>query len=236
MFPIARFQLTPVARKAAFACASLAALAALPGQAEAFTESGDAGQTQATAQVTTGVGALTDIVGALASATDADLYLIQITSPGSFSASTVNATGGFLDTQLFLFTLAGAPVFMNDDDAGGQSVLSTLGSGSSFGPVSAGFYLLGVSMSGYDPVNINGQTLFAAGLPTTLRGPASGLQPALLGGFFDGTYYADSGAYDIVLTGAAVAAAVPEPASALLFAIGGVLGAAAALRRRRTAA
>lgn len=228
--------LAACARNAAIAVA-LCSVFAAPSHAVTITELGDAGQTKATAQSTLAVsGALTDIVGSLSSATDADLYVIHIGSPGSFSATTVNATGGFLDTQLFLLTLAGAPVYLNDDDAGGLSVLSTLPSGSSFGPVAAGDYLLGVSLSGYDPINSGDggprQALFANGLSTAVRGPASGLQPALLGGFADNTYYADSGAYDIQLTGVGPAvAAIPEPSTSALLLIGGGLCAYAGRRR-----
>jgi len=171
MSSLARTTLATLARKAALLSA-IAAGWASPAHAVIFTESGDAGQTQATAQVAGGGGVLTDIVGSLRSPVDADLFLIKITNPASFSASTVNATGGFLDTQLFLLTLAGAPLLLNDDDAGGLTVLSTLPTGSA-ASLAAGLYLLGISQSGYDPANSVNQLLFASGLTTSVRGPAA---------------------------------------------------------------
>ena len=221
------------ARKLALACAMSAGLASMPSHAVTFTEIDDAGQTQTTAQVGAGTpGALTDIFGSLASETDVDLYVIDIANPGSFSATTVNAGTGFVDTQLFLLTLAGAPVFLNDDDVGGMSFGSTLPAGS-FSSFAAGRYLLGVAGSGYSPANTNSQLLFATGLSTELRGPASGLQPAFLGKFVDDGYFADNfGAYDIKLTGVA---AIPEPATNALLLAGGALLAFVARRRRGVA-
>ena len=227
-----------LARKTALVGAIGVSLAASV-HATTFTESGDAGQTVATAQMTsTGAGSLTDIFGSLASSLDADLYLIRITNPATFSATTVNAIGGTLDTQLFLLSAAGAPLFVNDDDAGGLSVLSTLPSSSGFGALASGLYILGVAMSGYDPVNINNQLLFATGLPTSVRGAASGLSPAVLGGFFDSTFGPDLGTYDIQLTGATAAAVttpIPEPSIELMLLAGGALSAFVARRRRKTA-
>ena len=110
-------------------CLFVIATAMATGQSFAaiHTEVGDAGQTQSTAQETGAAGvSLTDIFGSLLSETDADLYLINIVNPAAFSATTFNATGGFLDTQLFLLTLSGAPVYVNDDDPGGLTTLSTL--------------------------------------------------------------------------------------------------------------
>lgn len=232
-------QLNALARKIALACTLGCALAAAPAHATTFSESGDAGQTLATAVSTTAAaGALTDIFGSLSSQLDADLYVITITNAATFSATTVNATGGFLDTQLFLFTLAGAPVVLNDDDASGQTTLSTIPTGS-LGSFAAGTYILGVSLSGYDPVNSANQLLFANGLPTSIRGAAFGLQPATLGGFADNTFYADSGSYDIQLTGATAATitggvtpAVPEPATNAMLLVGGAALALVAKRRR----
>jgi len=210
------------------------AAAGLAGQAGAatFTENGDAGQTVASAQDTSSSGplqALTGISGSISSSTDADLYLIHIADPLSFVASATAAGTSMFDPQLFLLTLNGAPVALNDDAAGGVDTLPTLGG---INGLTAGFYLLGVSQSGYDPVNSVNQLLFAAGLPTDTRYPASGLQPAVLGGFSDGTFFADSGSYALQLSGVDTlsVSAVPEPSTLMLFAAGGLL---AALRRRR---
>lgn len=214
---------------------TFAVLALVGASAHAVTvsEIGDAGQTLATAQITsTGVGPLTDIFGGLSGATDADLFLINITNPAAFSASTNNSVTGNIDTQLFLFSATGAPLFTNDDAPSGVTFLSTLPVGS-VASLAAGVYYLGISLSGYDPTNINAQALFASGLSTDVRGPAAGLQPARLGAWSDGAFAA-SGSYDIKLTGA-VAAAVPELSTSMMFLAAGALGAVGAARRRRAA-
>jgi hypothetical protein len=232
--PFASFFSTPAIRRLAPLSLAVAALSSTPAFAVTVTEAGDAGDSLATAQVTAaGPGALTDIFGSLSGATDADLFLIQISNPAMFSATTSNAGSGTLDTQLFLFSLSGAPLFTNDDAASGLTALSTLPMGT-LSTLAAGQYYLGVSLSGYNPTNINAQALFADGLSTDVRGPASGLQPATLGAWSDGAF-ADSGAYDIQLTGA-MAAAVPEPSTALMFLMAGALGAAGLARRQRQAA
>lgn len=204
-----------------------------------FSEVGDAGQTPGTAsRTTTGTAAanqpLTDIFGSLSSSTDADLFLINITNPATFSATTVNAiTNSLLDTQLFLFTLDGRPIYTNDDTPNGTSLQSTLPAGNSLRPTVAGTYILGISVSGYDPANRNGQVLFAPldenNASTDVRGPNSNLQPPQLASFIS-SGFPGSGQYDIQLTGAT--SAVPEPSTWVLGAIGAV-GLVLASRRRR---
>jgi hypothetical protein len=220
-----------LARRACSLAAGAALFAAVPAMASVVIEFADAGQTQATAQVTAGDStSLTDIFGRLRSSSDVDLYLINIVNGGAFSASTVNGIGDpFLDTQLFLLTASGAPVYTNDD-ADGSTLRSTLPSGSSFGPVAAGLYILGISLSGNDPVNAVNQLLFDFGLTTDVRGANPSLQPASLGGFTEGAFD-DRGSYRIQLTGAV--AAIPEPTSALLATLGLGLCGATGLRRRR---
>jgi PEP-CTERM motif len=212
---------------------AVAALTLVAASAHAVTvsEIGDAGQTLATAQITsTGAGPLTNIFGSLSGATDADLFLINISNPASFSVSTDNAVTGNIDTQLFLFSAAGAPLFTNDDAGSGLSFLSTLPAGT-VASLPAGVYYLGISLSGYNPTNINAQLLFADGLSTDVRGAAAGLQPATLGAWADGAFAANGG-YDIRLTGA-VAAVVPEPTTSLMFLAAGAVAALGAARRSR---
>lgn len=223
-------KLTPLLSALALAAGMLAALPA--AHAVTFTEMGDAGQSIATAQNTTGsAGSLGHIFGSLSSTLDADLYLIDITDPTAFSATTANAVTGDLDTLLFLFTMSGAPVYLNDDAPAGLSLGSLLQAGNAFGPVTAGTYVLGVSLSGVEPVNAVNQVLFMAGtLSTDTRGPAFGLQPAVLGGFA-GDGFDPAGAYDIQLTGVGV---VPEPATSLML-LAGALGMLGVTRRARKA-
>lgn len=218
-------------RPFALALSAAAALATVPAQAATYAEGGDAGDTVATASNTGLPGAtqaLSSITGSVLSSLDADLYLIHIANGASFSATATNATQMF-DPQLFLLTTTGAPVALNDDAAGGLTTLSSL---SGISGLAEGFYILGISQSGFNPVNAANQLLFAAGLPTSIQYPAAGLQPGVLGGFSNDTFFADSGSYEISLTGVDtfLSAAVPEPASALLFGLGaGVV----AWRRRR---
>src|SRR5687767_515698 len=94
-----------------------------PVQASIYIEFGNAGQTPGTAQT---VGAtvppsaqLTQIQGTLPSSTDSDVYRILITNPSIFSAN-VNTTDANADTQVYLFTAAGAGIAFNDDEPGGS--------------------------------------------------------------------------------------------------------------------
>lgn len=216
----------------AFACAAF--LAAPSFAAPVVLEIGDAGQTQSTAQQTQLAGEaqtpLTDIYGTLSTTTDADLYLIDIFDVAAFMATTVNAETS-VDTQLFLLTPQGRAIYLNDD-ANGTTFQSTLPAGSPLGPITAGRYLLGISVALYDPINVNGQLLFAddGGVTTTVRGPAAGVSPNTLADFANNQFFADFGPYRIQLAGAATA--IPEPATGLLVLMAGAAGLLAQRRRR----
>ena len=69
--------------------------------AETWTESLDAGDQIATAQVTMGVGPLTHIQGTLPVGTDVDLFCVQILDPIAFSASLPCANAQANDLWLF---------------------------------------------------------------------------------------------------------------------------------------
>ncbi len=212
-------------------CLSLCAaifLAVAPAWAVTYTETGDAGQLRATAQPTAANQAaanqpLTAILGGLLGATDIDLFLINITSPSTFSATTVNATTGFLDTALFLFDNNGRPIYANDDDPGGLSVNSTLPAGNGLSPTVAGVYYLGISFSGAQPVNSSNITLFASGNSTDVRGPNASATGPLTNWDTSGIIPSGSfpASYRIDLTGATTAA-VPEPTTFAFAVIGGI--------------
>lgn len=194
-------------------------------KAVTYAETGDAGQTLATAQSTgtNNTTALTAISGTISTVTDADLYRFTILSVTTFSATATSTAG--IDTSLFLFSATGVPIIANDDQSttsfqaaipAGNSLVTTL---------AAGTYYLGISLSGNEAVNLNNQQLFTTDQPTTnVRGIASGLNPTTLATFNGQTFFAETGAYSIALAGAATGA-VPEPSTVVSL----VLGAGASL-------
>ena len=157
--------------------AAILVLSAGSLRAQVYTEIGDAGPTLATAQATgTSSGlVLITITGTISEVSDADMFRFTITSPMTFSASTVNGLT-LIDTALFLFRSDGTGVYTNDD-ANGTTLQSVLPAGTSFTmSLSPGIYFLGISLSGNEPINLNSQLLFAGfpgGDPTAVRGPAS---------------------------------------------------------------
>jgi hypothetical protein len=121
---------------------------------------GDAGDLPATAQIVTLPDAtpcetpVTRVRGDLG-ASDADMYVICITDPASFSATTVDSTG--FDTQLWLFRCDGTGVVHNDDC--GTSLQSCINN--STGCIQqGGIYLLAISRYNLDPVDANGQLIW----------------------------------------------------------------------------
>lgn len=211
-------------------------LTALPLQAQTYNEIGDAGQTIGTAQSSglTITNATASIFGTIESPTDADIFSIQINTPMLFTATTVG--GSILDTSLFLFNNLGNAIYTNDD-ANGSSFQSTLPAGSSFTMTLApGLYYIAISLSGNEPINSNGQLLFApyiGGNSTSVRGPAAGINPTTLANFNGLNSFDETGAYRIDFT----IAPVPEPSTVALVVIGvGAAGVALRKRRRRESA
>ncbi len=193
-----------------------------------------------TAQLVIGSGGLTEIQGMFHSgAPDADSYVIQITEPLRFEATTVG--GSTADTQLFLFRLDGMGVIHNDDGAvTGDSLRSRIGLNG--GPVMpanmswqdwvnngnlpAGLYVISVSQYNRDPQAAGG--LIWNNSPfnqqRTPDGPNAGSPVDAWSGGPNGTGIT----YSIFFQGAD---GVPEPATML--AIGAGLAALAARRRRK---
>ncbi|HEX5051281.1 MAG TPA: hypothetical protein VFZ65_05880 [Planctomycetota bacterium] len=159
--------------------------------AQNWSESGDAGQLLRTAQTPQGFGPLASITGSINN--DADLYVLQIDDPLTFSASTVG--GATIDTQLFLFDVHGRGVVMNDDSAGtNQSTIT-----GQYVP-SPGRYYLAISCYDRDPIAIDGE-IWNDQPYFTQRQPDGARAREQLSGW-NGTS-GTAGAYTILLTGAA---------------------------------
>ena len=221
-------------------------LAASAGHAQFFTETSDAGQTLATADPTALTGALagaplTTILGTFNSAADADLFVISITAPATFSATTNNSVTnlGGTDPALFLLSASGQAIATNDDASGATFDATLPAANTLYATLTAGTYYLGISTSGNQPVNSANQLLFAgypAGDTTAVRGAAPGLNPTSEATFNDSPYDTTrSGAYVIDLTSSATALnPAPEPSSWGVIALGSLAAAFAFLRRRRS--
>jgi hypothetical protein len=217
---------------------ALAALAAVlcagAANAQVFTESTDGFGIAGGATPVTGVGPLTQINGSLTYApavTDAmDFWVIDITNPAAFSATTVGSAG-MSDTVLYLFNVSGTGIAKNDDTSG-SNFLSTLPVGNAlYSGLTPGQYVIGISSYGIGPARVANPTLFAdlvfpVSPFTGVQGP-QGANDVMTGtyGTFDASGF-NGGNYSITLTGAAF---VPTPASAGLLVLGGLVAA----RRRR---
>jgi len=130
------------------------------GWDETANGGGDAGDLPATAQIVTSPDAtpcetpVTRVRGDLG-ASDADMYVICITDPASFSATTVGSTG--FDTQLWLFRCDGTGVVHNDDC--GTSLQSCIDNSTNC-IQQGGIYLLAISRYNLDPVDASGQLIW----------------------------------------------------------------------------
>ncbi len=129
------------------------------GWDETANGGGDAGDLPATAQLVT----LPDQTPCQSPVTrvrgehgtdDVDMYVICITDPASFSASTVGQVTW--DTQLWLFRCDGTGVAFNDDSGGTQSTIDN----SSGCITQAGTYLLAISRYNRDAVDVDNNLLW----------------------------------------------------------------------------
>jgi hypothetical protein len=212
-----------------------------PSYATTFTELGDAGNLPGTAQITGGVGFLTEIDGTLSPGNgDAqDMYLIHIDGGGTFSATTIGGVG--FDSELFLFDASGKGVYANDD-VSGDFAPSTLPAGNPLTPITAGDYYLAITQCCSVPISLDGQIFTIAGPHhRVVSGPTGAGGDSPVTGY-SGTFVQTptvGGPYQIFLTGthpflrSADASVVPEPHTLALMLAGlGMMGLFARHRRQ----
>lgn len=142
------------------------ALVAAPGaRAQAWTETGDAGDLVSTAQTTLGTGSINSIAGNLSSPTDVDVYCIQIPAvpPANLPLIQLQCTV-IQGPNVWLFDATGKGVFSGSTCSGGAKTI--LAPNVSLAP---GTYYVAVSFFGLDPQ--------AAAGPVWLSGPPSQRAP-----------------------------------------------------------
>jgi hypothetical protein len=91
-------------------------------------------------------------------ADDVDMFVICITDPAAFSASTIGTTAW--DTQLWLFRCDGRGVVHNDDNPDATTGLQSRIDNRTNCIRERGVYLLAISRYNRDPVSIEGQPLW----------------------------------------------------------------------------
>ncbi len=163
---------------------------------------GDAGELVGTAQRVASPGAqpcftpVTRIRGDMAE-NDTDMYVICITDPANFSATTVGTTSW--DTQLWLFRCDGFGVVHNDDNPNGTGLQSRIDNRTNC-IQSPGIYLLAITRYNRDAVNSRGELIWAASPSNQVRCPDGPGQNSPLAGWSTPTTTA--GRYVIQLQGA----------------------------------
>lgn len=196
--------------------AAVSAAIAFPAVTRAvpWTEVGDAGQLLATANQVT-VPSPSIIFGNVATATDADLFALRLTSGVLFSATSASFGGlaDIADTQLFLFDATGHGIRYNDD----IDVINFYSS-ISFTPATTGVYYLGISAVGFNPRDGgSGGFIYVSDPFDPTATPGASQFGPLASWAADGRGVTDLGDYRINLVGAAP---VPEPSSVVLMALG----------------
>ncbi len=186
--------------------AATGALLTLANAQNIHQEQGDAGDLPETAQAT-GTDTSTPL-GAIRGSLEADgvdMYVIYISDPANFSATTVNAITPF-DTQLWLFDADGKGVVFNDDEVG--SNLSRSRIDNSTGCLNgrrAGIYYIAVSRYNRDAVGCEERLIWNDTPFRAVRCPDGPEANSRVAGWTGTTAF--SGDYEITLTGAFTAPA-----------------------------
>jgi len=191
------------------------------------------------ARITGSLDGLSEIVGTGGFAANfEDVFLIKITDPALFAASTSPSSNGSasFNSQLFLFTGPDHPdgpglgMFANDDEAGSLAGESRITGGATDGSSSPAFipglhYMLGISGMNNVPES-DGGSIFTNSLTTEISGPdGPGGGNAISGWSGSGEF----GTYQITLLGTEFAT-IPSPSTIALFVTGMAFG---SKRRRR---
>ncbi|GIV06704.1 MAG: hypothetical protein KatS3mg016_2279 [Fimbriimonadales bacterium] len=166
-----------------------------------YQEQGDAGDLPETAQATgTDTTTPLDAIRGALEADGVDMYVIYISDPENFSATTVNNETNF-DTQLWLFDAEGKGVVFNDDEVG--STLSRSRIDNSTGCLtgrSAGIYYIAVSRYNRDPLDCEDRLIWQNSPFRAVRCPDGPGAASRVASWSGAT--AISGNYEITLTGA----------------------------------
>lgn len=128
--------------------ALLALWVALPARAFIWNEI-NAGSLPSTAEITHGLGPLTQINGQLnfdnnTQSWGVDMYAIAISDPAHFLATTETGPNNLSDPALYLFNSAGLGVYMNNDNSTTDQQ-ATLPAGNPLGPQAFGIYYLAIA-------------------------------------------------------------------------------------------
>jgi hypothetical protein len=130
----------------------VASLTASAAHAQIWVESGDAGDLVSTAQITSGVGALTQIQGSLASPTDVDVYCVRLTTPPPPFTALIGINCAVIQgPNAWLFDAAGNGIASNATCSGGSKMIIAPAA-----PLTPGNYYVAVSYFGYDPQSVGG--------------------------------------------------------------------------------
>lgn len=202
------------------------ALVAAAGSASAQTwsEVGEAGDLPGTANITSGAGPLSLITGRASDGLDVDMFCIRIDDWSTFSATLTGSAdaGGAIDTQLYLFDMAGGGIAFNDD---APFPFSVLDAGNPIYSSRAAGELVFIAVSQYNVDPHNGAFFM---FPNTFSGVHGPVAPGPVVGWQGNG--GEAGTYTIELTGASYH--VPTPGVAAVLGLGGLM----AGRRRRAVA